>query len=225
MQIGLQNKATTPLCKTNRRYLLTCKVSRYCLLALHGRTEEAMPLDYLLTCGRNLLIKYAIWRGEVGVKLIICRDCGGHFWWGHHCWFWHMADSAAEAPATCPLPNLDVFRKTSSGLPGLGRGQKAARSPLIAAPAARIDRRDTVPRWRSVRPGRGFWARTHTVAVHGPRTAPRAARGDSPRVRALWKTAPNNHGLRSIISPRCLFARARGEPRFSQFRPGSFQIS
>ena len=24
------------LCKTNRQYLLTCKVSRYCLLALHG---------------------------------------------------------------------------------------------------------------------------------------------------------------------------------------------
>ena len=33
--VGPAWATTTPLCKAKRQYLLTCKVSRYCLLALH----------------------------------------------------------------------------------------------------------------------------------------------------------------------------------------------
>ena len=31
-----------PLCKAKRQHLLTCKVSRYCLLALHGRSSSTL---------------------------------------------------------------------------------------------------------------------------------------------------------------------------------------
>ena len=33
---------TVLLCKAKRQYLLTCKVSRYCLLALHGRVKQGI---------------------------------------------------------------------------------------------------------------------------------------------------------------------------------------
>ena len=34
------NSAVLPLCETRSQYLLTCKVSRYCLLVLHGDTAK-----------------------------------------------------------------------------------------------------------------------------------------------------------------------------------------
>ena len=37
---GLVSTDSTPLCKAKRQYLLTCEVSRYCLLALHGRVDS-----------------------------------------------------------------------------------------------------------------------------------------------------------------------------------------
>ena len=36
--------STVLLCKAKRQYLLTCKVSRYCLLSLHGRVH-AVPAN------------------------------------------------------------------------------------------------------------------------------------------------------------------------------------
>ena len=46
------------LCKSKRQYLLTCKVSRYCLLALHGRAISVMAQQSLASArqGRRCLL-------------------------------------------------------------------------------------------------------------------------------------------------------------------------
>ena len=51
------------LCKAERQYLLTCKVSRYCLLALHGTTVawSSRPCSFLPCYSLAWLVACPIW--------------------------------------------------------------------------------------------------------------------------------------------------------------------
>ena len=45
--VNLSYQLSIQLCKVKRQYLLTCKVSRYCLLTLHGRIASMFALSLL----------------------------------------------------------------------------------------------------------------------------------------------------------------------------------
>ena len=56
IRIHSTNVEKTLLCETKRQYLLTCKVSRYCILALHGITGVHMVRIHDAGCGDTIII-------------------------------------------------------------------------------------------------------------------------------------------------------------------------
>ena len=52
--LGIRARTSTaPLCKAKRQYLLTCKVSRYCILALHG-SADIRNIKCIILCDNKL---------------------------------------------------------------------------------------------------------------------------------------------------------------------------